>query len=387
MDQNQSKTEATRVTVVGMILDIVLGLGKIVGGIYTQSFALLTDGIHSLTDAITDTFVLIVARVAHNEPDAEHPYGHGRFETLGTVAMGMVFFATAGVLLYDSYQRLQSSESLPIPALGGLLFAAVSIAAKEWIYQYTMRVARKLNSSLLKANAWHSRSDAITSIAVFIGILAAQQGLVWMDIVAAIFVALFIAKIGFELCLDSLRELVDTAVPPERQAQLRQCVESVEGVRGITALRSRLSGGKMILELHLLVSPLISVSEGHQLGRQVSRALLGRFSDVGDVIVHIDPENIHGKQADKRDALPERLVVLETIRERWGSLLDDADIERVSLHYFEHGIEIELLVRFDSLPEGLTERLEQAVAELDYLSGLKVYNKLYTARLGAPLSS
>lgn len=387
MDQSKAKSEATRVTVVGMVLDIVLGVGKIFGGIYSQSFALITDGIHSLTDAFTDIFVLAVTRVSHNDPDAEHPYGHGRFETLGTIAMGMVFFATAGVILYDSYQRLQSSTTIPIPALTGLLFAGLSIAAKEWIYQYTMRVAQRLNSSLLKANAWHSRSDAITSIAVFIGIFAAQQGLAWMDTVAAIFVALIIAKIGFELCLDSLRELVDTAVPPERQEQIRQCTQQVAGVRGITALRSRLSGGKMILELHILVSPRISVSEGHQLGQLVNKALLGRFSDVGDVIVHIDPEDIGEHAQDKRAALPEREEVLQTIRDHWHSLLDEEDIQRVSLHYLEHGIEIELLVRFNVMPEGLAKRLEHALTDLDYVSGLKIYNSLYEARLRQPLSS
>jgi cation diffusion facilitator family transporter len=387
MDQKQAKTEATRVTVIGMVLDIVLGVGKIVGGIYAQSFALVTDGIHSLSDAFTDTFVLIVARLAHDEPDAEHPYGHGRFETLGTVAMGMVFFATAGVLLYDSYQRLLSSEAVPTPALAGLIFAGLSIAGKEWIYHYTMRVARRLNSSLLKANAWHSRSDAITSIAVFIGIFAAQQGLAWMDIVAAIFVALFIAKIGFDLCIDSIRELVDTAVPPDRQEQLRRCIKSVEGVRGITALRSRLSGGKMILELHLLVNPLISVSEGHQLGQRVTRALLGRFSDISDVIVHIDPEDIDKAAVDQREDLPDRNTVLATIRERWGKVLDESAIDRVALHYFEHGIDIELFVKLDTIPHELTQQLESALTELGYVSGLKVYNTLYGKRLQPVLSS
>jgi len=387
MDHTKAKSEATRVTVVGMVLDIVLGFAKIFGGMFTQSFALITDGIHSLTDAFTDIFVLVITRISHDDPDAEHPYGHGRFETLGTIVMGMVFFATAGVILYDSYQRLQSTATIPVPALSGLLLAGLSIAGKEWIYHYTMRVARRLNSSLLKANAWHSRSDAITSIAVFIGILAAQQGLVWMDTVAAIFVALIIAKIGFELCLDSLRELVDTAVPPERQEQIRQCTRQVAGVKDITALRSRLSGGKMILELHILVSPRISVSEGHQLGQLVNKALLGRFSDVGDVIVHIDPEDIGEHSEDKREVLPEREVVLQTIRAHWHSLLDEEDIQRVSLHYLEHGIEIELLVRFNVMPDGLAKRLEHALADLDYVSGLKIYNSLYEARLRHPLSS
>jgi len=386
MDLKQSKSEASRVTVVGMILDIVLGVGKIFGGFYTQSFALVTDGIHSLTDAVTDTFVLIVARLSHEQADAEHPYGHGRFETVGTVAMGMVFFATAGVLFFDSVQRLQESEELAVPALAGLLFAGVSIAAKEWIYHYTMAVAKRLNSSLLKANAWHSRSDAITSIAVFIGIFAAQQGLAWMDVVAAMFVALFIAKIGFDLCLDALRELVDTAVSPQRLEQIRHCALEVEGVRNITLLRSRLSGGKMILELHILVNSRISVSEGHQLGKLVKRALIGRFSDINDVLIHIDPEDISYSGADRRDALPERELVQQTVLNAWRGLLNESDIESISLHYLEHGIEIELIVTLKEMSAELAQQLESALADMEHFAGLKVCNCLYETNTQAPLS-
>jgi len=386
-DINLARTEATRVTLVGMVLDVFLGLLKIGGGIVTQSFALVTDGIHSMTDAVTDIFVLLVSRVAHTEADAEHPYGHGRFETLGTIAMGMVFFATAGILLYDSIGRLRSSETLPIPAATGLLLAALSVAGKEWIYHYTMRVAKRLNSSLLKANAWHSRSDAITSIAVFIGIAGALQGFPWLDTVAGMVVALFIARIGYELCIDSLRELVDTAVTPERQAQLRECILDVGGIRGITSLRSRLSGGKIILEVHLLVSPRISVSEGHQLGDQVSRALQGRFSDISEVIAHIDPQATDDSDDDRREDLPPRQDVLHTIRELWHDLLQDDEIQRVSLHYLEHGIEVELLVNLQDLPPELPGKLEQALDALPYLASLRIYNTLYSTRLHPQLPS
>ncbi len=376
----QSRKESTRVTVVGMVLDILLGVAKIVGGLFSQSFALVTDGIHSLTDAVTDIFVLIMARLAHNEADDNHPYGHGRFETLGTVGMGMVFFATAGVILYDAFQRLQSSVEIPVPALTGLLFALASIAAKEWIYHYTMAVARKLNSGLLKANAWHSRSDAITSIAVFIGIVAAQQGYAWMDTVAAAVVALFIARMGFDLCLDAIRELVDTAVPVERQQQIQESVRSVEGIRGLSSLRSRSSGGKLILELHLLVDPRITVSEGHQLGSLVSRQLIGQFSDIADVIIHIDPEDLEHGSPDPRNQLPERSQLLDAVRSRWQGLLADEDIQRVDLHYLEQGVEIELLLRKPELPEDLPQRLAQALEDIDSLSGLRVYGRLFATR-------
>ena len=379
MDSRRTKQEATRVTLIGMWIDILLGIGKIVGGIFTQSFALVTDGIHSLTDAVTDIFVLFVARLAHNAPDAEHPYGHGRFETLGTVAMGMVFFATAGIVFYDACQRLLTIETLPTPAMAGLGLALLSIAAKEWIFQYTMRVATRLNSSLLKANAWHSRSDAISSVAVLIGLIAAQQGYVWMDTVAAMFVALIIAKIGWELCSDSLKELVDTAVPKQRQEKIESCIMAVEGVKGITRLRSRLSGGKIILEVRLLVDSRITVSEGHQLGEEVSHALRGSFSDVGDVIIHIDPQSHAAANVLEHSnfGLPPRKTVLKLIRQQWQDLLSDDDIENMDLHYLEHGIEIELTVRQTEVSPLLVTQLEQAIHNLAYVAGVRIYHKLY----------
>ncbi|MEX2468580.1 MAG: cation diffusion facilitator family transporter [Pseudohongiellaceae bacterium] len=381
----QSRHEYTRVTLVGMALDIVLGLVKIFGGALIQSFALVADGIHSLTDAVTDIFVLVIARVAQAEPDARHPYGHGRFETLGTIGMGVVFFITAGILIYDGIDRLQSAVTIPVPGAAGIAIALVSIAGKEWIYHYTMRVARRLKSSLLKANAWHSRSDALSSVAVLIGLVAARQGYPWMDAVAAIVVALLIARIGWELCADALRELVDTAVPKARQNQLRDCIMEVEGVRGIISLRSRLSGGQIILEVHLLVNPRITVSEGHQLGETARRELIGRFSDIGDVIVHIDPENHDQERSiDPREQLPRRQVVLEAIRERWRLLLDDSAIERVALHYLEHGIEVELVLQLEKVPPDLTRQLEESIADLDYLAALNVYHPVCRSRLQRP---
>ena len=164
MDAQQAKKEATNVTLVGMALDIVLGVGKIVGGVLTNSFALVTDGIHSLTDAGTDIFVIIVTRVSHSEADAEHQYGHGRFETLGTIGMGIVFFITAAILIYDSINRLRLSEPLPIPAASGIVLALISIAAKEWIYHYTIRCVWRRNSNRTYSRLMPGTVEAMPSL-------------------------------------------------------------------------------------------------------------------------------------------------------------------------------------------------------------------------------
>ena len=379
-----AKYEATRVTLIGMALDIVLAAAKVIGGIFTQSFALIADGIHSLSDAATDIFVIIVTRVAHTPPDQNHPYGHGRFETLGTVGMGIVFITTAGILIYDAYLRLLHAADLPKPALAGIGLALASIAGKEYIYHYTMRTARKLNSSLLRANAWHSRSDAISSIAVLIGIIAAQQGYPWMDTVAAIFVALIIAKIGWELCSDSIRELVDTAISDERLQAIQDTVMKVHGVHGTTNLRSRLSGGKIILELNLLVDPRISVSEGHQLGELVSMKLLENFSDIGDVVVHIDPQ-MH-IESDVASELPGREEVLESIYSELENVIDRDVIEAIDLHYLDRGIELDITVGLDTIPDQVRERLEEVLVPIAHFTRLRIFTKLCELELDRKLS-
>jgi divalent metal cation (Fe/Co/Zn/Cd) transporter len=340
MDAQQAKREATNVTLVGMFFDLLLGAGKIVGGVLTNSFALVTDGIHSLTDAGTDIFVLVVARVAHAEPDAEHQYGHGRFETLGTIAMGIVFLITAAILMYDSFNRLRLSEPLPTPAAASIIIALLSVATKEWIYHYTMRVAKKLNSSLLRANAWHSRTDAISSVAVLIGILGARQGYLWMDTVAGMFVALLI-----------------------------------DGIRGITDLRSRSTGGKIILEVRLLVNSYISVSEGHQLGELANKSLVRQFADVSEVLIHIDP--IQHETIEDESQLPERTQVIASLKACWENLIDQQSIASIDLHYLGGAIEVDLVLDVDVLSMATARRLEAVIEAEPHITRLRIFNKLH----------
>lgn len=370
--------EATRVTLVGMWLDIALGIGKIAGGLLGNSFALVTDGIHSLTDALSDVFVIIMARIGQTPPDEEHPWGHGRFETVGTIAMGVLFFTTAGILIFDSVQKLIEPNTLEIPAVSTIAIAMISVVSKEWIFHYTMNVANKLNSSLLKANAWHSRSDAFSSIAVVVGITGALLGYPWMDTLAAIVVALIIAKIGWELCADALRELVDTQVPKQRREQIEIEIVNVAGITGINNLRSRSSGGKVILELSLHVDPNISVCEGHGIGEKVSKTLTGQFSDIADVIVHIDP--VTALPTLTSTILPTRGKMLALLKERWQELLTDKEIESVDLHYSAHGIGVNLIIKADIIAAPLAEELRQSISSLECITSLKIFTKAFESK-------
>lgn len=364
-------SEATKVTVVGMFLDIVLGIGKIAGGLLGNSFALVTDGIHSLTDAISDIFVLVMHRIGRSAPDEEHPWGHGRFETVGTIAMGILFFTTAGILVFDSVQKLTEPSATAIPAASTIIIAMLSVAGKEWVFHYTMNVAKKLNSSLLKANAWHSRSDAFSSIAVIVGITGAMLGYPWMDTLAAIIVALIIAKIGWELCSDALRELVDTQIPKHRRDQIEAEILNVKGIKGINNLRSRSSGGKILLELSLPVDPHIAVSEGHDIGDMVSKTLTGQFSDIADVIVHIDPDTAVIRVPTSN--LPNRQKILSLLKQQWQSLLSDEEIQSVEIDYSDQGITVNLMLKASTLPDSLATQLRESVAPIEYVTSFMIF--------------
>ena len=373
MDELSAKKEAARVTLVGMWLDLLLGALKVFGGMTTASFALVSDGIHSLTDAASDIFVLVVSHFAHDAPDQEHPYGHGRFEAIGTIIMGMLFFAIAAVLLYDSYLRLRSGVPIPAPSWGGLVIAGFSIASKEWIYHYTMHTANRLNSSLLRANAWHSRTDAISSVAVMIGIIGAQQGLPWLDVVAAMFVAIIIAKIGWELCFDSLKELVDTAIPEEHQVRIRDAIMQIPGVHKVTSLRSRQSGGKILLEAQIQVDPRISVSEGHQLGEACTKSVMDKFSNINDVVMHIDAES---HDVNEVSGLPLRHEIVAQITDRWQHLLDDTDIKNIDLHYLGSGIEVDLYLVAREVDDKTSRQLADALRPIPSIHRLKIYSNI-----------
>ncbi len=334
--QEELKT-AIRVTLIGSVLDLVLGVLKIAIGIASSSLALISDGIHSLSDLVTDIFVVVIARFSHAEPDKEHPYGHRRFETLGTIILGIVLFAVAGIICYDSLLRLGAPDVLPVPGWAGILVAIASIGSKEWIYRYTKQVADAQNSALLLANAWHSRTDALSSIAVLIGILGARLGYPVMDVLAAVFIALMIGKIAWQLISNSLSELVDTALPAARVEALRQHAMTCEGVLDVHELRTRLHGGRIFVDLHVQVDDRVSVSEGHYLADRINASMKQAFPEITDIVIHIDPEPDTGYVTTRLD-LPLRAEVEKLLHERWREALPEGAVKQVGLHYLENRV-------------------------------------------------
>ncbi len=278
-----------RVTLVGAAGNVVLAIGKFAAGIFGNSQALIVDAVHTVSDLISDVVVLVAARWGAHEADHNHPYGHGRIETVATALIGFLLLAVAIGFIVDGIARLNDPERLLQPGWIALSAAVISVAVKEGLYWYTRRVARRTRSELLMANAWHHRSDAMSSVVVIVGILGAIGGLLWLDAVAAILVAVMVGHIGIKFVFRALTELVDTAVPADTQRELEALIMTVDGVRGFRDLRTRTMGGQTVMDVRILLDPELSLAEADQLARRVRRCLLSASVDVFDVVVSIAP--------------------------------------------------------------------------------------------------
>ncbi|MCX7107943.1 MAG: cation diffusion facilitator family transporter [Methylococcales bacterium] len=336
-----SKLKA-RASYVGAAINVFQTVIKISFGILGQSAALIADGIHSLSDLLSDLLVIIAVKLGSREADYEHPYGHRRFETIATVILGVSLVVIGGGITWSVMNRMAHPEHLPVPNLIGMGIAALSIFINEGLYQYTKRIARKTRSKLLLANAWHQRSDAISSIVVLFGIGAVILGYPLADAIAAIVVALMVAKIGLNLVLESVKELVDTSLPPKLVAEIRKAIMSIDGVEGIHLLRTRQMGEDALIDAHIIVDPRITVSEGHSIGDTVRDELISRFDDIMDVLVHVDPEDDEalfetGKPLMRRDVN----VLLDKYLAEFKVSIDDFRI-----HYLNGQIEVELILPF-----------------------------------------
>lgn len=372
--QQQRYNDVRKVTLIGSALDFVLGVAKIVVGWFANSQALIADGIHSFSDLLTDFMVLYAAKHAHKEADEVHPYGYGRIETLATVSLGVVLVIIAIGIAYSAIQRLANSHVLMDFTLLALLVALVSVVSKEWIYRYTIAAAKRLRSDMLMANAWHSRSDAFSSIVVLIGISGVMLNYPYLDAVAAVVVAAMIGHIGFGLIRSSTRELIDTALDPEKIAAIREHIHAVHGVRSAHTLRTRKSAGNAFVDVHIQVDPRLSVSEGHQIGDAVRRRLLQKVDEVTDVTVHIDPEN--DETGSPCNDLPSREQVIAALKQHWPQLPLE-DVEAVTLHYLSGEIDVELDLPIGILPDSreakrLVQTLRSAVSSLPYVNDVQV---------------
>ncbi len=343
----QRHQEINQVTLWGVFVNLVLSVSKLAGGFFGQSQALIADGVHSLSDLASDAMVFVAAKHASEDADEEHPYGHARFETIATVALAVLLTIVGLGIAYDAIVSLVSDDVLAKPDAFTLWIAAFSILSNEGLYHYTKLVGNRIRSNLLIANAWHHRSDAISSIVVMIGIAGTQFDMPKLDAYAAIIVAIMIARIGFKLGYDSVQELVDASLEPELVDRIRQQILSHEGVRELHMLRTRRLGQYAHVDVHIMVAPKLSVSEGHHISETVEKMLKDSFDAINDVTVHIDPED--DEQEAQSMHLPLRGELITTLKTEWSKIPELRSIDEITLHYLSGEISVEASMPLDKV--------------------------------------
>ncbi|HOD71810.1 MAG: Ferrous-iron efflux pump FieF [Deltaproteobacteria bacterium ADurb.BinA179] len=284
------EAQGKRVTWAGVAVNTVLIAVKFSAGVFGHSQALIADAVHSVSDLFTDFVVLLGLKLGRKPPDESHHFGHGRIETMASAVVGFALIAVAvGIGLSAALDIYNHTERNPTWI--AIAAAASSILVKEILYQYTVMVGRRIHSQAVIANAWHHRSDAFSSVAVLIGVTGAQLRPGWhiLDAYAALLVSLFIVKVGIDVLWGALREFADTAPRPEVMDRIRECIQGVEGVRGVHDLRVRSTGGILEIQVHLEVDRTLSIAEGHFIINQAREYLRAHVEDIGEITVHLDP--------------------------------------------------------------------------------------------------
>ncbi len=329
--------QAKKVTLIGAVVNALLGVIKLIGGFLFHSHALVADGVHSFSDLITDVMVLFASKYGSLDADDAHPYGHQRIETAATLFLSLLLILAGSGIAWDSLDELMNGTHT-IPNWLSLPIICISIVANESLFHYTRHVGKKIQSQLIIANAWHHRSDAASSAVVLLGLIGSIAGYVYLDAIAAVIVGVMIIKMGWDYGWNSVRELVDTGVNPELLKQIEQVIQSVPGVQKIHQLRSRFMGGDVYIDVHILVSPKISVSEGHYIAQHVHNLLVDEIESVRDVIVHVDPED--DEVCSPSLHLPSRRVLKEKLLNEVHT--DFPEILFWNLHYLDGKISIDI---------------------------------------------
>ncbi len=330
---------------------------QLIGGIFTHSQALIADGMHTLSDLASDFVVLFASKLASKDADEDHPYGHERIETVATVVLGMALAGVAVGIALNALDRLIHFEKLLQPTSLAILLALVAIVAKEGLYQYTIHIANKIDSNLLRANAWHHRSDAISSLLVALGVAgSALLQIPWLDAVAAILVAIMIFYMGVRLILDSTMELVDTSVELDKVSKIKTFISQLEGVESLHSLRTRKMGSKVLADVHIQVNSYLTVSEGHYIAENVINKTTQNFPEMTDITVHIDPEN--DETSSPSGKLPSRNELMEQLTPQLQKTGLADNILDIVLHYLNGKIDIEIYLITQPTNENMTILME-----------------------------
>lgn len=380
--QNHTSRQAQmkRATLVGLLTNLWLSVMQIIGGLLSQSQALIADGLHTLSDLAGDGLVYLTAHHSNALPDRNHPYGHRRFETLVSVIIGLALLAVAVGISLSAGDRLLHPEDLEAPSGWALAIAVIAIAAKEGLYHYTTAVARKTRSRMLQANAWHHRSDALSSIVVLAGVAGAVIfDLAYLDALAAIVISGMLALVGGKMVWGGTQELLDAALDDEKMQQIGDTILAVDGVEGFHQLRSRQMGGAALVDVHIEVSPRISVTEGDHIAERVRAALLEFVPEVEDVTVHVDTEDDHHEEDGPTLGLPSRWSLLKKLSLIWSDQRLVEHLHIINIHYMDDKVELDIslpLALFDDdiqAARQAAKKLQDEAKTIPDISVIRVY--------------
>lgn len=363
-----------RATLVAILTNSLLTIGQVVIGLFAGAFSLVADAAHTLSDLVTDLLILLAGRHSADPADTNHPYGHGRIETVTTLVLGAVLGAVGVGFLWSSGIRLQDIEALPVLHPAALVMALLTLAAKEGLFRYTLAAARRLNAPMLEANAWHARSDAASSLVVAAGIGGSLAGYPFLEPLAAAVVGFLILHMGLRLAWKSIGELIDTGLPEEELERLRATIRETPGVIGLHDMRTRRMADRVLCDAHVQVDPRLTVSEGHRVSDAVYLRVRAAHPEVRDVLVHIDPEDDGELQVVPPGPLPERVEILARMRELLGPAF--AEPRRVQIHYLGQRVEVEIILPSAPAAEALEmlqSRRKAWLAEHPHYRNIRVF--------------
>ncbi|SHJ98282.1 cation diffusion facilitator family transporter [Tepidibacter formicigenes] len=287
----QRYDESRNVTIKSIIINVILSVIKVIAGIIGNSSAMIADGIHSASDIVTSLGVLIGNIIAKKPHDKEHNYGHEKAETLVAFILSLVLLVVGAEIGFDSLKLLFNLNEVKTPTLLPLVVGFISIIFKEYQYHITIKVANKINSPSLKADAWHHRSDSLSTVGALIGIGGAMLGFKILDPIAGVIVSLFIIKVGIDILRTSSNELMDYSIDKEEEEKLIKLVLNTKGVYNIKGLKSRRHGARAYVDLTICVNRKITVYEGHEIAHNVEERIIKEIENIKGVIVHVEPNN------------------------------------------------------------------------------------------------
>ena len=294
-NQQDFQAAATKVSVISMATNVILTIAKFAAGVVAHSGAMISDAVHSASDIFSGLIVLIGVRISSKAPDDKHPYGHERFECVAALLLSGILALVGGTIGVNAVKDIIGGRVQEAPGILALVAAVISIVTKETLFWYTRGYAKKYRSTALHAEAWHQRSDALSSIGALIGIAGARMGVPVMEPIASLIIALFILRVAVRIFRNAIDQMVDHSASEETEAAFRETAMEQPGVQGVELLRTRMFGNRVYVDLEIAADPGLSLAAAHEIAERVHDAIEQTYPDVKHIMVHVNPAKEQGK--------------------------------------------------------------------------------------------